>query len=685
MRHDDSAHEPPGSAGAGFQGDAKATRGLTIRLFGGMSIEDSRGAQFLPRSRKTRAVVAILALTAPRSMPRMQMTALLWSRREKEQARASLRQAVHELQEALGPTWSRVFNAERHALSMDLRDVTVDALACADPAASAGDLPRLLKDGFLEELNGLDPALDDWLASERRRLAAACLSAEAAPRDRDTGDASVEIARSLSRLDPANATAWQTVVQGLLGAGDRTGAEQAPRQWPDAAAYAPGQPPPPALAVLTAGLAAGLPTGLPAGLPAGPEAAVPEPAAAPAPFRIRSSLRLGVREMRAIGGDVDRAFTAGLAEEITLALSRFRWISCVSASSLAAIADDAGQAAARWSGDDLDLILDGTIQRVGPKVRVAARLMDMRAGGEVLWANRFDRCAADVLSLQDEVAALIVAQAESVLLMREGARAAARTIPSLSPRELVLRAVPAVYRLDRLSFHAAGEMLEAALAAEPRNVDALAWYAYWHLFSVGQGWATDAEAATVRAAALADTAVSLDPSDARALTLAGHVRGFLMKRASEAMVLHDRAISLNPNLAIAWCFSGFALSYLGDHDEAIVRMRQAIQLSPSDPHRFFFQMAIMMPYLLRGEYQKAAMAGREAVELNPWFSSSFKGYLAVLGHLGDTAEAATVLARLLKLEPGFTVRDAIRRSPMNRPADVEAYATGLRRAGLPEG
>jgi TolB-like protein len=398
-----------------------------------------------------------------------------------------------------------------------------------------------------------------------------------------------------------------------------------------------------------------------------------------------SGLRLGIREMRVIGPNVDPALSAGLAEEVTTALSRFRWISCVSGSSLAALAGAAGETNVRWSDIDLDLILDGTIQRGGDNVRITVRLLDMHAGEAVIWANRFDQNAADTLAVQDRVAAAIVAQIDPVLMMREGDRAATRDPHGTSSRDLVLRAVPAIYRLDRASFHAAGELLEAAVRAEPTQGEALAWFAYWHLFLVGQGWADDPEAATNRAAWLADSAVAMDPNDARALTLAGHVRGFLMKRPSEAAVLHDRAISLNPNLAIAWCFSGFASSYLGDQNTALVRMRQAIELSPSDPHLFFFQAAIIMPLLLSGDYQEAAAAGREAIELNPWFSSSFKGYLAVLGHLGYHRDAAEVLARLLRLEPGFTVQDAIRRSPMGLAVDVERYATGLRLGGLPEG
>ena len=59
----------------------------------------------------------MLTLTAPRPVQRSQITALLWSRRENEQARASLRQSVHELQETLRTAWSHIVMAERHSLS----------------------------------------------------------------------------------------------------------------------------------------------------------------------------------------------------------------------------------------------------------------------------------------------------------------------------------------------------------------------------------------------------------------------------------------------------------------------------------------------------------------------------------------------------------------------------------------
>jgi adenylate cyclase len=96
-------------------------------------------------------------------------------------------------------------------------------------------------------------------------------------------------------------------------------------------------------------------------------------------------------------------------------------------------------------------------------------------------------------------------------------------------------------------------------------------------------------------------------------------------------------------------------------------------------------MALMMPQFLNGDFENAVISGRRAIELNPGCSSTYKGYLATLGHLRRDQEAARILKRLLVLEPGFSVSSAIERSPMIRRDDLALYAEGLRRAGLREG
>jgi tetratricopeptide (TPR) repeat protein len=312
------------------------------------------------------------------------------------------------------------------------------------------------------------------------------------------------------------------------------------------------------------------------------------------------------------------------------------------------------------------------------------RLLDLHAGEEVIWARRFDRHETDILTLQETIAAEMVAQLDPELLVREGEKARARPQGDPNAYDLLLRAIPAVYRLELDGFHKAGNLLAAAIELDPGHASAHAWYAYWHLLSVGQGWAEDVAAATRRGGDLAERAVMLDPTDARALTIAGHVRGFLRRRAGEALELHERALAVNPHLALAWCFSGLSLSYLGRHEEAIEKILEARRLSPFDPHGFFFDMAATMPYLMLQLHERVIELGNRALALNPTFSSTYKGHLAALGHLGRQAEATDMRMRLLVLEPRFCVRDALARSPLTRAQDLAHYAEGLRLAGLRE-
>ena len=664
----------------GAQRGQVASPVLRLRLMGHMAIDDSLGRVSLPRTRKARAILAILAMASPRPVLRMNLTALLWSQRQKEQGRASLRQALHELQDVLGTAWGRLLHAERHHLSLHGGGLSVDALNLHTAAPRDTDAVRQFQNPLLEDLTGLDPAFDRWLIEERGRLnRAALVWGESILAEQKDPGVALELAEQLLTIDRGHEGVWRAVIRCQADAGDRHSARLAYERCRAARAEL-GHP---GLSPETEELLTRI--GSPEGTPALADAlAMPVLGVAWGPPR-RSTIRLGVLPLRMVDpnhpGHAD-GLALGLAEELTTLLARFRWISCVSGSSLFAISRESAAASLQWSGIDADFMLDGTIQRSGHNVRILMRILDMRSVGEVVWARRFDRNVNDTLALQDELASAIVAQVEPELLRREGERGRGKAVPSMAPHELVLRAIPAIYRLEYDGFQSAGQVLELAVAADPNYASAHAWYAYWHLFLLGQGWAVDQEAAVIRAGALAEKAVMLDPGDARGLTLAGHVRGFAGKRPREALALHERAIALNPNMALAWGCAGMALSYVGQHEDSLIHVRQAIRMSPSDPHSFFFDTAMVLPHMLRGEHEKAVEFGRRAVEFNPGFSSAYKLYLAALGHLGRTQEAIKIRARLLTLEGDFTIADAIARSPLTVPEDLAYYAEGLRRAGL---
>jgi DNA-binding SARP family transcriptional activator/TolB-like protein len=663
-----------------------------LRLFGRMAVNDHEGQTFLPRTRKTRALMAVLAMSSPKPMLRQQLASLLWSRRENEQARASLRQSVHELQDTLGASWSHVFVTDRHHLSLRGSDLTIDALSLVQPAQISAELLAEYEDVLLEDLNGLDPAFDRWLEHERGRFVHIRRTiGESLLAQYDDPVAAIEAAEQILVIDRKHEAAWRTLMRCHAERGDIRAALGAYDRCRSILAETPDVRPSPETEELIGRIRAQSQSAPQPGHLA--EAPVP-PLRAPrsAVRRDRTTLRLRVVPLRTIGEDRDDGLAVGLAEEISAGLSRFRWISCLPATlwPSGAMVGNADGASLTEAGDgtsagvEPDFILDGTIQRSQARVRIIVRLVDMRTGGEIAWAARFDREMTDALALQDELGAAIVAQVDPELMQHEGRRNAATGSHDLTAQDLLLQALPAIYRMERDSFVRARRLLEMSLRADPGSSVAHGWLAYWDLLYVGQGWSDDPAASTAEAARLAERAVMLDPGDARALTLAGHVRGFLGKHPEEASALHERAIALNPNLALAWCFSGLAHSYLGRHEEGLRRINVALRLSPSDPHGFFFDMALIMPHLLRGDYPNAIEAGRRAIEMNPYFSSAYKGYLAALGLMDRPREAAEVLHRLLLLEPRFSVLEAMNRSPLSRPEDIARYAEGLRRAGLRE-
>jgi DNA-binding SARP family transcriptional activator/TolB-like protein len=653
-----------------------------------MAVTDSKGRNFLPRTRKTRAMLAVLAMASPRPVLRVHLASLLWSRRGQEQARASLRQSVHELQDALLPDWGHLFIADRHHLSLRGLGLSIDTVELTDTPAVSMDLLDKFRERLLEDLDGLDPAFDTWLEEARERftrrslaIGESILAASGGPLP------TIEAAEHLLAIHRQHEGAWRALIRSHAELGNPEAAASCYDRCCGALAEArDGRRPSPETEELIARIRARASA---ASEP--PGAAVPETGAvASAPWRGQrgggSSLRVRVAPLRTLGEDCNDGLAIGLAEEISAGLSRFRWISCLPAISwrdqTGGTDINPGAQAYPWEVPEADLMLDGTIQRGLGRVRIIVRLVDLRSGGEIVWAGRFDREMTDPLALQDELGATIVARIDPELLRHEGRRMNLARQNDMTAQDLLLQALPGIYRMERQGFVAARRLLEASLEADPSNSVTHGWLAYWNLLCVGQGWAPDPAASIAEAGRLAERAVMLDPGDARALTLAGHVRGFLSKRPAEAIALHERALGLNPNLAMAWCFSGFAYSYIGDHEEALRRINQAIRLSPADPHMFFFDMALVIVQLMRGDYAAAIEAGRRAVELNPLFSSTYKSYLSALGWMGLSREAAEVRARLLDLEPGFSLAQAVERSPFLRPEDVGRYAEGLRRAGL---
>ncbi len=663
---------------------------LRLRLIGQMEAWTLSAEPVLPVGRKTRALLAIVALSAPRPALRGRLAELLWSRRPEEQARASLRQEIHRLLESLSPAGTDILTATRDHLTLRPGAAWVDVDQVMRASVDAPAALSLLDGDLLEDLSGLDPSFDSWLAVERERIRDHARNlAEALLRGLSDPDVTIPAAQQLLRIDRAHEGAWRALMKSHAARGERGMAIQAYDRCravlADLLDAAPSAETQKLLTEIRGPSGSRLPRRPPAPVPS-PEEMEEPPLLAEAPQGVaRGGAHIGVLPFTLIGGGEDYAHLGpGFAEEITAALSRFRWMFVASSSSLARFADENRDEVTIRRLFGLDYLLHGSIQIVRNRLRVTVRLLDLRQANQVVWARRFDRQSNDLLNLQDEIAAEVVAQTDPEILLIEARRVAARPHAATSAYHLVLRALVLINRLEREALVQAGALLREAIERDPDYASAHAWFAYWQTFMLGQHWADDAATALAEAERLADRAILLDPFDARGLTICGHVRAFLHRRLDEALMLHERALSLNPNLAMAWALSAVTHAYFGNVAEAERRNLRYKKLSPFDPFAFFFDAFFVLIHLMKTDYESAAAIGRSVVGMNPGFSAAYKPYLAALGYLGRTQEAAVVRKRLLSIEPDFSVARFLETTPMRREQDRAHFAEGLRRAGLPE-
>jgi len=678
---------------------------MRLRLIGHMEAWTLTSESVLPSGRKTRALLAAIALAAPRPALRGRLAELLWSRRPEEQARASLRQEIHRLLDVLAPVGDDILIITRDHLQLRPGAVWVDVEEVMRATVQEPAALSLLDGDLLEDLDGIDATWDAWLAAERERLrdkGRALAEALLGTQDEPTG--AIPVAQKLLSIDRAHEGAWRALMRGHAARGERGMAIQAYERCRAVLADlldtspsvetekllreirgpSPNSRPLPRRAPpVTDGSDAAADEG------ADPRNREPDPAPYTAPTReartARGGARIGVAPFQMVGTNTDDAHLApGLASEITTALSRFRWLHVVLLGSLDRLPPEQREERAIRQNYGVDYLLDGSVQRAGTRMRITVRVSDLRNANEVVWARRFDRHSDDLLTLQDEVAAEVVAQIDPEILLIEANRVSSQPLVGATAYDLVLRAMPLIWRMEREPYEQAGEYLKKAIELEPNYANAHAWMAIWYNFFVGQGWADDPTKGIARGGEHAERAVALDPQDARALTIAGHIRAFLHRRPQEALPLHELALQLNPNLAMAWGLSAFSHIYLGNLDEAEVRAHRYKRLSPLDPNAFFFDTAFIQIGLLKRDYESAVQVGRSLSQLNPSFSNMLKPYVSTLGHLGYLQEAGAIKRRLMEIEPTFTVARYLESSPLTLDRDRDHVALGLQLAGIPK-
>ena len=153
---------------------------------------------------------------------------------------------------------------------------------------------------------------------------------------------------------------------------------------------------------------------------------------------------------------------------------------------------------------------------------------------------------------------------------------------------------------------------------------------------------------------LARRALQLDSDEARLLSVAGHTLAFVVLDLEIAAVVVARALTLNPNLALAWMVSGWVNVWSGRPDVAIDHFVRAMRLSPRDPQLPLMRFGIASAHYLARRYDAAASWVDKATQERQGYPS-VRVAAASAALAGRPDEAKALMARLLQLDPSRRV------------------------------
>ncbi|HEY1261081.1 MAG TPA: tetratricopeptide repeat protein, partial [Stellaceae bacterium] len=376
-------------------------------------------------------------------------------------------------------------------------------------------------------------------------------------------------------------------------------------------------------------------------------------------------------------------FVDGMVEEITTAIARFPWLFVIARNSSFAYKGRAVDVreVARELG--VRYVLEGSVRKSGNRVRIAGQLIDTATGAHI-WAERFDGALDDIFELQDQVSSGVAGAVEPQLRLAEIERARRKPTASLDAYDLYLRAQAGCHERTRESCAEVVRLSQQALALDPGYAAVMARISGCRCMQRNRHWIPDPGPEIEEGIRMARQAVASQRADAEVLTGAGFALAFLAGDNDAALGAIDRAIVLNPHLALAWGHRALVLVFLNRPDEAIPAAQQAMRLSPRDPHRFMFVQAMAWAHLAAGRYEEGLPWAEETLRENAGLPG-LRLKLSLCGHLGRRDEAAECLRRVREswCEPTVT---SIMHGPASgfAPEILARMAEGLRKAGVPE-
>jgi TolB-like protein len=373
-------------------------------------------------------------------------------------------------------------------------------------------------------------------------------------------------------------------------------------------------------------------------------------------------------------------FVDGIVEDITIALSQFSQLFVVARSS--SFTYKGRNVDVKQIGQELGVryVLEGSIRKAVGQVRITVQLINTATAVQ-LWAAHFDGALDQVFDLQDRVTSGVVGIIAPKIERAEIERAKRKPTASLDAYDYYLHGLASSYQDTKEANDEALRLFGKAVELDPNFAPAYGMSALCYVSRQWKQWMLEPQKEVGEAARFVDRAAALGRDDAMALSAAGMAAGLVVRDLDRAVVLLDRSLLLNPNLAVSWVRSAWVRIVLGQFDLAIEHASRAMRLSPLDPYLVGMQTAIAFAYFCASRHEQAAVWAEKAVKEQPTFAAALRVLAASNATLGRMKEAAEALVRLKETGAPVNISE-LRHLPFREPKYLAKYAEALRKAGF---
>lgn len=348
----------------------------------------------------------------------------------------------------------------------------------------------------------------------------------------------------------------------------------------------------------------------------------------------------------------------GLTHEVITRVGRARWLFVTSRGS--AFKFRSGPYDARDVGRALGVryVVQGEVRVVGTTISVQAVLEDATAGRE-RWAEHLRRPLKDILTIQEEIAELVVGSIESEIEHAERERAAIKSPATLDAWGAYYRGCWHMYRFTSHDYECAEQFFRRSIELDPRSPRAYAGLSFIYWQRAFLELVPDREAAALRALELAQESLAIDARDPLGHWALG--RAYLLGHdLDQAVDELETSVALNPSSAMGQYSLSYAVMQTGDSQRSNDIVAKARRLSPYDAMTFAMYAVRAQNLAFLGRHAESAdFATRAARQPNAHYQ-----VLAIAAYcnvLADRVEAAKAFYTQLKtVRPVYTSADFLR-------------------------